>query len=103
MKAVTAPASSKERIAALLDAYRAAPPDADIEILMGRTEGGIPSICVCIEGGGEHPFLAIEAQAVAVAIEKVLPPEWFKGNIPALAAALRTAAAAAEAEYATKN
>jgi len=63
------PASSKHRVMAFLEAFHKAPNDADIEIRVGRAEGGEAAILVSFERS-EHALLVSEARTVAQIMEE---------------------------------
>lgn len=93
-----APADPRIRAEVFLDAYFSAPDDADIEIRLGRTAKGEPSVGVSI-GGNMHAFTASEARIVADSAESALrahPKEREAAALPNLILALRMGADKAE-------
>jgi beta-phosphoglucomutase-like phosphatase (HAD superfamily) len=71
MHNLEAPASPKSRVLALLNDYRVAPPDADVEVHIGTTEEGAAALVIefCKKS---HALLASEAQKLADIVEQTM-------------------------------
>lgn len=71
MATLEAPADPRKRVMDFLDAFIAAPPDADLEIMGGMDEHGDPAMAIRMLGK-LHGFTTDEARKVADVAESTM-------------------------------
>lgn len=93
------PSSPLQRVQTFLAAYRAADNDDDLDVRIGRMEGGEPAVMLTI-CGTNHGFTASEARRLAKVVEEGMnerPDDPEAAGLPNLILALRMGADKAEA------
>lgn len=98
MRSMEIPASRRMRIMKFIDAFHAAPNDADIEIKIGAIDDGQAAVLVTINGSG-YGLTVTEARKVADTMEEVMnahPADPEGATLPNIIMALRFGSDAAE-------
>lgn len=97
--------SAKDRALLFFEAWRNAPPDADIEIRIGHTAGGDAAVLVSV-GADMHAFTADEANTIARIAEgslKTFGEAALAEGLDNLVMGLRAGAKAASLAHPTKG
>lgn len=93
MRKVEAPSSPRRRVLEFIDAYRHAPNDADVEIMLGMDEDQRPALLVNV-AGSSHCLLVTEARKVADLMESAMnayPNDPESRGLPNIIMGLRAA------------
>jgi len=93
---VTAPSDPFTRCMMFVDAYLAAPNDADIEFRIGADERGTPAVLVSINSA-PYGFTVSEARSVALILESALNAHSNEPDAKGLPNAIMGLRAAADA------
>lgn len=91
MNQMTAPASPRARVLGFIEAFHAAPNDADIAVRIGADAAGTPAVIVSI-GRANHALMVDEARSVAEIMENAMntfPNDPESRTLPNIIMALR--------------
>lgn len=105
MRVVETLASPRARVLGFLDAFQAAPNDADIEISIGMDEAQKPALLISI-GRSSHCLLVTEARKVADIMEEAMranPNEPEAKTLPNIIMGIRAACQKADRGFAANR